>query len=310
MGSGTCLRLPTMPGVPDPLIDPNDRLPRLGRSRGRRRSCNPVPPGQHGGRSANRVHLRDRRLGWGAAFGPRTAGPAPLRVGGGVWALLGLAPPAGGGWGVAPRGLHPLARSKRARAAAAAAGVGKTSLITAAATETFPDHPPPVLPPARLPAETTPEAVPLVRWQEGSTAGHRVTQRDVQRLAGLLRYHIVQLINAAQHSAIRCSPRGRAFTGPSAVWRCEGYRSAPTLCCAVPRCAAQVITDTSSRPEDRPLLEQACQQVAARQGRAPAWGMCGQGQDPLFQLAAQAPPAGRGLAAASVSVSVLCICAV
>ncbi len=41
-------------------------------------------------------------------------------------------------------------------------GVGKTSLITAAATETFPDHPPPVLPPARLPAETTPEGVPLV----------------------------------------------------------------------------------------------------------------------------------------------------
>lgn len=97
MGSGTCLRLPTMPGVPDPLIDPTDRPPRLARSRGCRRSCNPVPPGQHGGRSANRVHLRDRRLGWGAAFGPRTAGPAPLRVGGGVWALLGLAPLAGQG---------------------------------------------------------------------------------------------------------------------------------------------------------------------------------------------------------------------
>jgi Ras family protein T1 len=41
-------------------------------------------------------------------------------------------------------------------------GVGKTSLITAAATETFPDEPPPVLPPARLPAETTPEGVPVV----------------------------------------------------------------------------------------------------------------------------------------------------
>lgn len=41
-------------------------------------------------------------------------------------------------------------------------GVGKTSLITAAATETFPDRPPPVLPPARLPADTTPEAVPVV----------------------------------------------------------------------------------------------------------------------------------------------------
>lgn len=42
------------------------------------------------------------------------------------------------------------------------AGVGKTSLITAAATETFPDNPPPVLPPAKLPADTTPEGVPVV----------------------------------------------------------------------------------------------------------------------------------------------------
>lgn len=41
-------------------------------------------------------------------------------------------------------------------------GVGKSSLIAAAATETFPDHPPPVLPPARLPADTTPEGVPVV----------------------------------------------------------------------------------------------------------------------------------------------------
>lgn len=41
-------------------------------------------------------------------------------------------------------------------------GTGKTSLITAAASETFPDSPPPVLPPARLPPETTPEGVPVV----------------------------------------------------------------------------------------------------------------------------------------------------
>ncbi|KAK9829241.1 hypothetical protein WJX72_004718 [[Myrmecia] bisecta] len=41
-------------------------------------------------------------------------------------------------------------------------GVGKTSLITAAATESFPDNPPPVLPPARLPPESTPENVPIV----------------------------------------------------------------------------------------------------------------------------------------------------
>ena len=41
-------------------------------------------------------------------------------------------------------------------------GVGKTSLITAATTETFPERPPPVLPPARLPAEATSESVPVV----------------------------------------------------------------------------------------------------------------------------------------------------
>jgi len=48
-------------------------------------------------------------------------------------------------------------------------GVGKTSLITAAAlNETFPDHPVPVLPPARVPAETTLENVPLIITDTGS----------------------------------------------------------------------------------------------------------------------------------------------
>ena len=42
------------------------------------------------------------------------------------------------------------------------AGVGKTCLITAAAAEAFADHPPPVLPPTRLPADATPEGVPLL----------------------------------------------------------------------------------------------------------------------------------------------------
>ncbi|KAK9847488.1 hypothetical protein WJX84_010427 [Apatococcus fuscideae] len=41
------------------------------------------------------------------------------------------------------------------------AGVGKTSLITATATETFSESPPPVLPDTRLPAQCTPEGVPL-----------------------------------------------------------------------------------------------------------------------------------------------------
>ena len=40
-------------------------------------------------------------------------------------------------------------------------GVGKTSLITATATETFSDNPPPVLPDTRLPPQCTPEGVPL-----------------------------------------------------------------------------------------------------------------------------------------------------
>lgn len=40
--------------------------------------------------------------------------------------------------------------------------VGKTSLITAAATETYPDNPPPLLPPTKLPPDATPEGVPLI----------------------------------------------------------------------------------------------------------------------------------------------------
>ena len=40
--------------------------------------------------------------------------------------------------------------------------VGKTSLITTAATESFPEHPPPLLPPTRLPPETTTENLPIL----------------------------------------------------------------------------------------------------------------------------------------------------
>lgn len=40
--------------------------------------------------------------------------------------------------------------------------VGKTSLITTAATESFPEHPPPLLPPTKLPPETTTENVPIL----------------------------------------------------------------------------------------------------------------------------------------------------
>lgn len=40
--------------------------------------------------------------------------------------------------------------------------VGKTSLITAAATESFPESPPPVLPATRLGEDCTPEGIPLI----------------------------------------------------------------------------------------------------------------------------------------------------
>ena len=39
--------------------------------------------------------------------------------------------------------------------------VGKTSLVVAAANESFPDVCPPVVPPASLPADSTPEGVPF-----------------------------------------------------------------------------------------------------------------------------------------------------
>lgn len=42
------------------------------------------------------------------------------------------------------------------------AQVGKTSLITAAATESFPENPPPVLPATRISGDATPEGVPLI----------------------------------------------------------------------------------------------------------------------------------------------------
>jgi Ras family protein T1 len=67
--------------------------------------------------------------------------------------------------------------------------VGKTSLITAAATETFPDSPPPLLPPTKLPADSTPEGVPIVITDTSSKPEDRqalelaVQQADVIVLA-------------------------------------------------------------------------------------------------------------------------------
>lgn len=52
-------------------------------------------------------------------------------------------------------------------------GAGKTSLITSAATESFPDHPPPVLPHTRLPPEATPDYVPMIIMDTSSREEER-----------------------------------------------------------------------------------------------------------------------------------------
>lgn len=65
-------------------------------------------------------------------------------------------------------------------------GVGKTSLITAAATETFPDRPPPVLPAAKLPADTTPEGVPVVITDTSSRPEDKQALEQAAREANVI----------------------------------------------------------------------------------------------------------------------------
>lgn len=65
-------------------------------------------------------------------------------------------------------------------------GVGKTSLVTAATTETFPEHPPPVLPPARLPADTTPEGVPVVITDTSSRPEDKAALEAAVRQASVI----------------------------------------------------------------------------------------------------------------------------
>ena len=63
--------------------------------------------------------------------------------------------------------------------------VGKTSLIIAAATESFPERPPPVLPPTRLPPDTIPETMPITvtdtsaRPEDRSALEQACAQADV-----------------------------------------------------------------------------------------------------------------------------------
>ena len=63
------------------------------------------------------------------------------------------------------------------------ARVGKTALITAAATEGFAERPPPTLPPTRLPADATPEGVPLVLTDTSSREEDRAVTEAALRAA-------------------------------------------------------------------------------------------------------------------------------
>lgn len=112
-------------------------------------------------------------------------------------------------------------------------GVGKTSLILAAATEAFPDNPVPTLPPTALPAELTPDGplpppcTPLL-----ST----ISQRARPPLSCT---HLLAHCPLFNQPAARLNPT-RLLTG------------VPSL-----------VVDTSSRPEDRPALEIQCLKVRA-----------------------------------------------
>lgn len=64
--------------------------------------------------------------------------------------------------------------------------VGKTALITAAATETFALSPPPCLPPTRLPADATPEGVPLTLVDTSSREEDRAARDAALRSADVV----------------------------------------------------------------------------------------------------------------------------
>uniref|UniRef100_A0A061RX14 Ras homolog gene family, member T1 n=1 Tax=Tetraselmis sp. GSL018 TaxID=582737 RepID=A0A061RX14_9CHLO len=65
-------------------------------------------------------------------------------------------------------------------------GVGKTSLILAAATEAFPDHPVPTLPPTSLPGELTPDGVPSTVVDTSSRPEDRPTLEEQCRKADVI----------------------------------------------------------------------------------------------------------------------------
>lgn len=66
------------------------------------------------------------------------------------------------------------------------ARAGKTSLITAAATETFSRSPPPCLPPTRLPADATLEGVPLTLVDTSSRDEDRAATDAALRSADVI----------------------------------------------------------------------------------------------------------------------------
>ena len=69
--------------------------------------------------------------------------------------------------------------------------VGKTSLVVAQANESFPDNCPPVVPPATLPADSTPEGVPFIITDTSS----RPEDRQALELACLTADVIVLLFD-------------------------------------------------------------------------------------------------------------------
>lgn len=65
-------------------------------------------------------------------------------------------------------------------------GTGKTSLITAAATDCFSDTPPPLLPPTRIPGESNPDNVPLLVLDTSSRPEDRPALESTLKRADVL----------------------------------------------------------------------------------------------------------------------------
>lgn len=97
-------------------------------------------------------------------------------------------------------------------------GVGKTSLISAAASETFPDNPPPVLPPALLPADAIPDGVPVVITDTSSRPEDRgALEQSIREASVIVLCFAMDRPGTLARVSRHWMPEIKRITGPSSV---------------------------------------------------------------------------------------------